>query len=108
MIRRPPRSTLFPYTTLFRSYRPRHDIESLFWVMVDILLHAKPEKSEDSPSVELATFEHLHKGRTYNVSDTTTSLFFFPVGWWTSALHPGLRQIAGLLYDMSHQLAPEY
>src|SRR2546427_13292992 len=24
MIRRPPRSTLFPYTTLFRSLRPRH------------------------------------------------------------------------------------
>src|SRR2546422_6072171 len=27
MIRRPPRSTLFPYTTLFRSHRPRHAIE---------------------------------------------------------------------------------
>src|SRR2546430_14609380 len=25
MIRRPPRSTLFPYTTLFRSYPPRGD-----------------------------------------------------------------------------------
>src|SRR5258708_29847615 len=25
MIRRPPRSTLFPYTTLFRSSRPRRD-----------------------------------------------------------------------------------
>src|SRR5436190_3027435 len=24
MIRRPPRSTLFPYTTLFRSYRRKH------------------------------------------------------------------------------------
>src|SRR3712207_8301400 len=24
MIRRPPRSTLFPYTTLFRSLRPHH------------------------------------------------------------------------------------
>src|SRR5256886_13367191 len=24
MIRRPPRSTLFPYTTLFRSYEPQH------------------------------------------------------------------------------------
>src|SRR3712207_9450330 len=24
MIRRPPRSTLFPYTTLFRSYSPDH------------------------------------------------------------------------------------
>src|SRR3989449_5040732 len=26
MIRRPPRSTLFPYTTLFRSYAPMVDI----------------------------------------------------------------------------------
>src|SRR5256885_7970563 len=25
MIRRPPRSTLFPYTTLFRSHEGRHD-----------------------------------------------------------------------------------
>src|SRR5256885_4045092 len=25
MIRRPPRSTLFPYTTLFRSKRPSHE-----------------------------------------------------------------------------------
>src|SRR2546428_13480742 len=27
MIRRPPRSTLFPYTTLFRSPRPKHERE---------------------------------------------------------------------------------
>src|SRR3712207_7968984 len=27
MIRRPPRSTLFPYTTLFRSIDPVHDLE---------------------------------------------------------------------------------
>src|SRR5438477_9726780 len=26
MIRRPPRSTLFPYTTLFRSSMPAHDL----------------------------------------------------------------------------------
>src|SRR2546430_4879531 len=26
MIRRPPRSTLFPYTTLFRSQHPRHGV----------------------------------------------------------------------------------
>src|SRR2546425_9953634 len=26
MIRRPPRSTLFPYTTLFRSHRGQHDL----------------------------------------------------------------------------------
>src|SRR5258708_12985512 len=28
MIRRPPRSTLFPYTTLFRSFRPQTDDEN--------------------------------------------------------------------------------
>src|SRR5437667_1923021 len=30
MIRRPPRSTLFPYTTLFRSSPPRHGRHRLF------------------------------------------------------------------------------
>src|SRR5260370_13924168 len=29
MIRRPPRSTLFPYTTLFRSHMPAHIYERL-------------------------------------------------------------------------------
>src|SRR3712207_8953452 len=29
MIRRPPRSTLFPYTTLFRSLDVRHSVEEL-------------------------------------------------------------------------------
>src|SRR5437899_375755 len=29
MIRRPPRSTLFPYTTLFRSYRSAHKFEQI-------------------------------------------------------------------------------
>src|SRR2546426_8668038 len=28
MIRRPPRSTLFPYTTLFRSLTPGHEIDA--------------------------------------------------------------------------------
>src|SRR2546422_1488547 len=28
MIRRPPRSTLFPYTTLFRSHEPEHEHDS--------------------------------------------------------------------------------
>src|SRR5690242_20903971 len=33
MIRRPPRSTLFPYTTLFRSQDPR-PVERLYWDML--------------------------------------------------------------------------
>src|SRR3989442_11309973 len=33
MIRRPPRSTLFPYTTLFRSVRVAHDAAALYIVV---------------------------------------------------------------------------
>src|SRR2546425_7671967 len=34
MIRRPPRSTLFPYTTLFRSLQPRRRPEQGFLILV--------------------------------------------------------------------------
>src|SRR5258707_10827800 len=46
MIRRPPRSTLFPYTTLFRS------LERLGWAFEDLLELAEgltPEKLEWTP-----------------------------------------------------------
>src|SRR5256885_13220019 len=44
MIRRPPRSTLFPYTTLFRSLRPRdrlvlHLAGELLVVEAHVVLH---------------------------------------------------------------------
>src|SRR3712207_6950418 len=41
MIRRPPRSTLFPYTTLFRSVR---DIDPLVERVVERCLERDPEK----------------------------------------------------------------
>src|SRR3712207_7772607 len=37
MIRRPPRSTLFPYTTLFRSERARDPVEELQRVVLGAL-----------------------------------------------------------------------
>src|SRR2546426_9156421 len=49
MIRRPPRSTLFPYTTLFRSLRPR-------------LAHAG-DLAERQVHVEKETFKHSRKPR---------------------------------------------
>src|ERR1051326_6229619 len=42
MIRRPPRSTLFPYTTLFRSLLPiRCQLEKIVYRMSEILLAAE-------------------------------------------------------------------
>src|SRR3712207_7876488 len=40
MIRRPPRSTLFPYTTLFRSINKVYDLERLFTAIKKIPLKA--------------------------------------------------------------------
>src|SRR3712207_7914822 len=48
MIRRPPRSTLFPYTTLFRSHLARDDLEVAFLLGV--------------PAAQVAAVEPDHEG----------------------------------------------
>src|SRR2546430_5481221 len=48
MIRRPPRSTLFPYTTLFRSARTGLELEPLAQAaLVDVLLAASLIGNDD-------------------------------------------------------------
>src|SRR3712207_9013382 len=45
MIRRPPRSTLFPYTTLFRSPKAKYlvDVFAVQWLKLQKLSDAKPD-----------------------------------------------------------------
>src|SRR5947199_10576398 len=57
MIRRPPRSTLFPYTTLFRSYAIR-DVRRADAVPVAVDIHRKGVRSEEHTS-ELQSLRHL-------------------------------------------------
>src|SRR5688572_31662029 len=52
MIRRPPRSTLFPYTTLFRSVRPR------VAVVGDRFLQQPVRVVEDAPGDGAADADH--------------------------------------------------
>src|SRR5438034_8203665 len=64
MIRRPPRSTLFPYTTLFRSHRSAHHPEVLAreptggrveqGIRHHLLVHALEEAIEADPIAMLA------------------------------------------------------
>src|SRR5258708_29302536 len=59
MIRRPPRSTLFPYTTLFRSQRAL--LEELLAALEDFFLRVerlKKSRSEEHTS-ELQSPDHL-------------------------------------------------
>src|SRR2546427_3924738 len=49
MIRRPPRSTLFPYTTLFRSHRRERDQGD------EVLRRRQEQRDEPDPAHGLAT-----------------------------------------------------
>src|SRR5256885_7841834 len=75
MIRRPPRSTLFPYTTLFRSPvnvaiigRPNVGKSSLVNAMVGherVLVHEAPGTTRDAVDITL-----VYEARTYVLVDT--------------------------------------
>src|SRR5258708_22379411 len=58
MIRRPPRSTLFPYTTLFRSGYWNPARSSICWTLVMFLPTAVIGRSEEHTS-ELQSPDHL-------------------------------------------------
>src|SRR5574344_773681 len=58
MIRRPPRSTLFPYTTLFRSNTLGAILVFLFQTLFQLLLHWLLIRSEEHTS-ELQSPDHL-------------------------------------------------
>src|SRR5258708_24907813 len=59
MIRRPPRSTLFPYTTLFRSRAPRSAIwRSASRISIRNALNSSSARSEEHTS-ELQSPDHL-------------------------------------------------
>src|SRR3712207_9006180 len=94
MIRRPPRSTLFPYTTLFRSWRPRRFTEHLrsererrraslrleVLVLLDVELIVARFRSEEHTS-ELQSRQYLvcrllleKKNKTRQCHESLTSL----------------------------------
>src|SRR2546425_3789943 len=57
MIRRPPRSTLFPYTTLFRSRRSRHSAAA--WFSYDPTLRAHSGHRSEEHTSELQSLAYL-------------------------------------------------
>src|SRR2546427_5781500 len=60
MIRRPPRSTLFPYTTLFRSFKKEGEIKRAL-SLYDTARREEVEKTQHAANVSLAWFEHMQR-----------------------------------------------
>src|SRR3989442_8955605 len=61
MIRRPPRSTLFPYTTLFRSVRHREQVRDVVQAHVGLPVlahHARAVETEDHGELLDRSEEH--------------------------------------------------
>src|SRR2546426_2014066 len=73
MIRRPPRSTLFPYTTLFRSAYNR-TLDSLFGVRTDRIpreVHASPRIGFTWTYAEACTSRGMRSVRTRSEEHTS-------------------------------------
>src|SRR5688572_31333191 len=70
MIRRPPRSTLFPYTTLFRSYGHPYDVDAIQAIA----------RKHNLPLVEDACQAHgaKYKGKTVGALGEWSGFSFYP------------------------------
>src|SRR5438445_7618479 len=65
MIRRPPRSTLFPYTTLFRSGpSPRHWRGRIAWSWS---AHRRPRRARERPDRKSTRLNSSHANISYAV-----------------------------------------
>src|SRR2546430_10050879 len=83
MIRRPPRSTLFPYTTLFRSNIPRESAKEL-------IVHARPHSRPPTTIIHFGPKRSTRypSAGTSHVSNRTNMV---KVTWIAALVQPYLR-----------------
>src|SRR5436189_3367788 len=77
MIRRPPRSTLFPYTTLFRSLAPSHGAVTTRRIRVGITMGKLPDYAACASSPETRTRRVDRKSTRLNSSHRCSSYAVF-------------------------------
>src|SRR3712207_420714 len=101
MIRRPPRSTLFPYTTLFRS--------ASRWAVIHLGLPLPAGSSGPPAGIGRAALERLRRTAADRRPSRPCSGWGLPsrtghpVRWWslTPPFHPHQRRAAGGLFSVA-------
>src|SRR5258708_19972144 len=95
MIRRPPRSTLFPYTTLFRSHRHRPQQEAVH----PALLHEQRQAADVREHGHVQAVREDRKSTRLNSSHQIISYAVF-------CLKKKTNEISSVLHDYSPELPP--
>src|SRR5690242_21514867 len=73
MIRRPPRSTLFPYTTLFRSFWERMMLQETCRVK-EAVFFKQSELFIPTPPDDIHSFDHRIRGESQTLDRKSTRL----------------------------------
>src|SRR3712207_7316481 len=101
MIRRPPRSTLFPYTTLFRSHSHTYD-EILYVVEGEGVLHM----GGDSRPIRAGSCMHLPPLREHAVENTTSGTMRDRKSTRLNSSHANISYAVFCLKKKKHFLTP--
>src|SRR2546430_13229037 len=101
MIRRPPRSTLFPYTTLFRSRELRNSYDDLEQIRLEAILRGGAPPVATSPSTPPRLSED-RKSTRLNSSHSQISYAVFCLKKKNTTPHPAASLLSPLCPLVSH------
>src|SRR5207249_7497443 len=76
MILRPPRSTLFPYTTLFRSFQAEDEIAAIGAVIGAAYAGALGVTSSSGPGMALKTEMHRWRSEEHTLNSSHVSISY--------------------------------
>src|SRR5260370_33507648 len=98
MIRRPPRSTLFPYTTLFRSSDPRPSAARQTFESVEDMRPTRRAANDDRETIG-QILQAIQKGRparnVYTLASLFAAVWVAGAGLLTVAFLPSLQAAVG-------------
>ena len=88
------------------KHEPRHDVESVFWVLVCCLVRALPDGADDKPTEasDLIFKNMLYHEIPGSLSNRRDDALRWPQQFWEDALHPELRMLAPMIVRMCELL----